>query len=263
MLKAMGSDVLASRPLAWRLMMRDLRAQYRQSVLGVFWMFLPPFVLAIGFTLAGQGNVINVGSTELPYPAYVMFNTILWQTFVEAMNGPLQAVSNSKQMLTRINFPREAIVLAKLGEVVFNFAVKLVLVVALFVWFQIPVTWKVLFAPFGILQLVALGTLFGLLLAPFSALYQDFANGLTIFTSLWLFLTPIVFPVPTNGLFATIVCANPVTPLLVTTRELATVGTVSNPVAFILVSATTLVGLFMTWVLFRLSMPFVIERVSS
>lgn len=263
MLAEMWADLLASRPLAWRLMMRDLRAQYRQSILGIVWMFLPPLVLAAGFTLAGQGKVINVAATDLPYPAYVMFSTILWQTFVEALNGPLQAVSNAKQMLTRINFPREAIVLAKLGEVLVNFGVKLILIVLLFIWFRMPITWSALLAPLALLQLIALGTFFGLLLAPFGALYQDVPNGLTMFTSLWLFLTPIVYPVPTTGLFATIVHANPVTPLLVTTRELATVGTVSDPFAFFLVSAAALAGLLATWVVFRLSMPFVIERVSS
>jgi lipopolysaccharide transport system permease protein len=57
---------------------------------------------------------------------------MLWQTFVDALNGPVQAVSNAKPMLARINFPSEALLLAKLGEVVFNFAVKLILIVSIF-----------------------------------------------------------------------------------------------------------------------------------
>jgi len=56
---------------------------------------------------------------------------------------------------------------------------------------------------------------------------------------------------------------NPVTPLLVTTRELATTGIVSDPIGFWLVSAITLLGILLTWIIFRLAMPFVVERVSS
>lgn len=259
----MWRDLLTSRGLAWRLMVRDISAHYRQSFLGFAWAFLPPIVMAVGFTLAGNAKVINIAATHLPYPAYVMFSMILWQTFVEALNGPVVAVTNAKQMLARVNFPREAIVLAKLGEVSFNFGIKLFLIIAVFVWYQMPITWAALLAPLALLSLILLGTFFGLLLAPLGVLYQDVTQGLTAFTGLWLFLTPIIYPVPQSGTFATIVKLNPVTPLLVTTRELATTGVVSDPHRFLIVSAATLVGLFMTWVVFRLAMPFAIERVSS
>jgi lipopolysaccharide transport system permease protein len=259
----MWRDLLASRPLAWRLLVRDIRAQYRQSLLGIAWVVLPPVVMAAGFTLAGQSNVIKIAATELPYPAFVMLSMLLWQTFVEALNGPVQAVSNAKQMLTRINFPRESVVLAKLGEVFFNFGVKLILIALIFIWYQIPLKPTVLLAPLALLQLILLGTFFGLLLAPVGALYQDVSNAITVFTGLWLFLTPVVYPLPGAGTFGAIVRANPVTPLLVTTRELATTGIVSDPTRFLIVSAITIVGVLVTWVMFRLAMPFVIERVSA
>ncbi len=261
--KQMWRDLLASRELAWRLMVRDISAQYRQSFLGFAWAFLPPVLMAAGFTLASDANVINVGTTDLPYPAYVMFSTALWQTFVEALNGPVQAVSVAKPMLARVNFPREAIILAKLGEVFFNFAIKLILIVALFLWFRVTVSWTVILATVALIHLVMLGTFLGLLLAPLGVLYQDVSKGLTMVTGFWLFLTPVVYPVPSEGTFGFLVKLNPVTPLLVTTRELATTGVVSDPYRFWVVSVITLVGLLLTWVAFRLAMPFVIERVSS
>lgn len=261
--KQMGQDLLAARELAWRLMVRDISAQYRQSFLGIAWAFLPPIVMAAGFSLAKDANVINVGATDLPYPAYVMFSTALWQTFVEALNGPVQAVSVAKPMLARVNFPREALILAKVGEVFFNFAIKLILIVALFLWFQVTVSWTVILAPVALIHLVLLGTFLGVLLAPLGVLYQDVSKGLTMITGFWLFLTPVIYPVPSQGTFGSLVKLNPVTPLLVTTRELATTGVVSDPYRFWVVSIITLVGLLLTWVAFRIAMPFVVERVSS
>lgn len=261
--KQMGWDLLASRELAWRLMVRDIKAQYRQSFLGFTWAFLPPIVMALGFTLANDANVINVGATDIPYPAYVMFSTALWQTFVDALNGPVIAVTQAKPMLARINFPREAIVLAKLGEVFFNFAIKVLLIIALFIWFQVPLTWNIILAPVALIHLILLGTFLGCLLAPLGLLYQDVSKVLTMITGFWLFLTPVVYPVPSAGTFGVLVKLNPVTPLLVTTRELATTGVVSNPSGFWIVSLITFVGLLLTWISFRLAMPFVIERVSS
>lgn len=263
LLRQMWLDLLASRELAWRLMVRDISAQYRQSFLGVIWAFIPPIVMAAGFTFANQANVINVGETSLPYPAYVMFSTALWQTFVEAINGPVQAVTTAKPMLARVKFPREALILSKLGEVFFNFGIKLILIISLFIWFGIPVTWTVILAPVALIHLVLLGTFIGVMLSPFGVLYQDISKGLTLFTGFWLFLTPVVYPVPSEGVFRYLVKFNPVTPLLVTTRELATTGLLTQTVAFWVVSLITIVGLFLTWIGFRLAMPFVVERVSS
>ncbi|MDJ0799833.1 MAG: ABC transporter permease [Calothrix sp. MO_167.B12] len=259
----MGRDLLGSRELAWRLLVRDISAQYRQSLLGIFWAFLPPIITAASFTLAKSNGIINIGNTELPYPAYVMFSMTLWQTFTESLNGPVQAVSSAKPMLARINFPREALIIAKLGEVFFNFGIKLILIVGLFIWFQFPVNWSIILAPVALIHLVALGTFIGLLLAPMSALYQDITKGLTLIIGFWLFLTPVVYPVPSDGVFGSIVKLNPVTPLLVTTRELATTGIVSNPQGFWLASLIAIVGLLLAWVIYRVAMPFVVERISS
>ena len=261
--RQMCHDLLASRELAWRLLVRDISAQYRQSLLGIFWAFIPPIITAVGFTLAKTNGIVNIGNTELPYPAYVMFSMTLWQTFTEALNGPIQAVSSAKSMLARINFPREALILAKLGELFFNFGIKLILIVALFIWFKISVTWSIILAPVALIHLIALGTFIGLVLAPMGALYQDIIRGFTLIIGFWLFITPVVYPIPNDGVFGTIVKLNPVTPLLVTTRELATTGIVSDPSGFWLASIIAIVGLLLAWIFYRLAMPFVIERISS
>ncbi|GAB4385740.1 MAG: hypothetical protein Kow00121_51030 [Elainellaceae cyanobacterium] len=263
LLWTMWRDLLAARELAWRLMVRDISAQYRQAMLGVLWAFIPPIVMAVGLTLARDANVFTVGETDIPYPAYVMFNTALWQTFTDAATGPVQAVIQAKPMLSRVNFPREAIVLAKLGEVGFNFGIKLILIIGLFLYFRVPVSWTVIVAPVALIHLILLGTLVGVLLAPMGVLYQDVSKGLNMIMGFWLFLTPVIYPVPTEGIFGVLVAWNPVTPLLVTTRELATTGVPSNPIGFWVVSGLTLLGLLLTWVAFRIAMPYVVERVTS
>jgi lipopolysaccharide transport system permease protein len=261
--REMLGALAASRSLAWQLALRSLRAQYRQSLLGVAWAFLPPIALAAGFTLASRANVIRVGATDVPYPAYVAFGTVLWQTFVEALNGPVAGVAAARSILARVDFPREAIVLAKLVELGANLLVKLVLVVLVLWWYAVPVAPTVVAAPLALLSLVLFGTLVGLLLAPFGLLYRDVGRGLALLTGGWLLVTPVVYPLPADGTFATLVRWNPVTPLLVTTRELATTGLVSDPQRFALVTAASLAGLVVTWVVFRVAMPFVVERVGS
>jgi lipopolysaccharide transport system permease protein len=259
----MWRDLLISRELAWQLMVKDISSQYRQSFLGIIWAFIPPIILSAGFTFAANSKIVNVGTTDIPYPAYVMLSTMLWQTFVEALNGPTQAVVSSKMLMAKINFPREAVILSKLGQVFFNFGVKLILVTCVFLWFRISVPWTIIIAPVALIHLILFGTSLGLLLAPLSGLYNDVSKALGLIINPWLLLTPVLYPPPREGFFATIVNWNPVTPLLVTTRELATTGTISMAQGFWIASGLSFIGLFIAWMLYRVSMPYVVERVSS
>ena len=218
---------------------------------------------ALGLVFARNTGVVNIGETALPYPAHVMFSMALWQTFVEALNGPIVAVNGAKSMLAKINFPREALVLAKLGEVAFNFGIKLILIVGLFLWFQMPVTGAVILAPVALVHLVLLGTGIGLLLAPLGALYGDVQKVLPMIMMPWLLLTPVIFEAPESGLFGTIVRLNPVTPLLVTTRELATTGVLTQTAGFWWASGLAMVLAVLGWMLYRLAMPFIVERMSA
>jgi lipopolysaccharide transport system permease protein len=261
--KAMGQDLLASRELAWQLFIRDINTQYRQSLLGIFWAFVPPIVTAVGLTLAKNANAINIGETDIPYPAYVMLSMALWQTFTEAVSGPMQAIAQAKSMLVRINFPREALVLAKLSEVAFNFGIKLLLIVALFIFYKLPVTWSIFLAPVALIHLILLGLAIGILLAPLGALYDDVSKALTFVLSFWLLLTPVLYPVPKTGVIQRLVEMNPVAPLLTTTRELLTTGIVSNPEGFWIASGLTLLLLLIGWLYYRLAMPYIVERIGS
>jgi lipopolysaccharide transport system permease protein len=220
-------------------------------------------VTALGLVVARNTGIVNLGETELPYPAYVMFSMSLWQTFTEALNGPISAVNAAKPMLAKINFPREALVLAKLGELCFNFGIKLILIIGLFLWFQMPVTGTVILSLVALVHLVMLGTAIGLLLAPLGALYGDVQKLLPLTIAPWLLITPVIYEAPKSGLFGTIVRLNPVTPLLVTTRELATTGVLTEVTGFWWSSGLAFGLLLLGWVLYRLAMPFIVERMSS
>jgi lipopolysaccharide transport system permease protein len=205
LLRNMGSDLLASRELAWRLLVRNLSAQYRQSLLGYAWAFIPPvFTTAIWVFLQNQ-RVFDVADTGMPYPVFVLIGTVLWQTFTEALNSPLQMVNQSRSMLTKINFPREALILTGVGQVLFNFVIRAALLVPVMWWFKIPLQLSILLAPLGVIALIGLGTMIGLLLTPLGMLYQDVGRVLGFATQGLFFLTPIVYPVPNASWAASLI----------------------------------------------------------
>ena len=111
--RRMLKDLFSSWELSKVLLKRDINAKYRQSVLGYLWAFLPALFTALAFTMASNSNTIQFNETEIPYPAFVIFSMVIWQTFVEAIHGPVQTISESKVMLAKINFKREALILSK------------------------------------------------------------------------------------------------------------------------------------------------------
>lgn len=261
--REMWLGLLESRGLARQLLIRDIKAQYRRSWLGYVWAFVPAIATAIGLTVAKSSNLINVASTDLPYAVYIMLSVTLWQTFSQSILAPISGVNGGKRMLAKIKLPPEALVLARLGQVLFNFCIRLILIAGVFIWFRIPVGWGLLAAPVGLLHIIVLGTALGMFLAPIAALYSDVGRLLGFAMTGWLLITPVVYPSPKAGILARLVEINPVTHLLVTTRELATNMPISNPEGFWIVSGISFVSLIISWIFFRVTMPFIIERMSA
>ena len=258
----MVNDLWLARALSWRLFVRDVRSQYRSSFLGTLWAIVPAAVTAAGLAFASNAGVVNVGETDIPYPAFVMLGTILWQTFLEAFKGPEKAIKASRSVLSRVKFPHESIILAQLGQVLFNLVLKLALLVVLFIIFSVSVSWKIVLAPFAFISLILLGTGVGLLLVPINHLVQDISRAMDVILLVWFFLTPVIYPVPEHTIISTLVRLNPVTPLLVTAREMMTTGVVSEPVEFVFVSLLTILIVLFGWLVFRLSIPYLVERIS-
>lgn len=263
LLQSMWHDLFASRELAWRLLVRNISAMYRQTMLGYVWAFLPPVFTTLTFVFLNSQKIFSVGETDIPYPAYVMIGTLLWQGFADAMNSPLRVINQSKSFLAKINFPREAIILAGIGEVLFNFAIRLILMILVFFWYKISVPVTVFWAPLGILAIMALGLMFGVLLAPLGVLYQDIEKGLPLIAGMWMLLTPVVYPPPTSWPASMLSSLNPVSPLLITTREMITTGHFTQLTGFMVILVLTLVLLFIGWILYRLALPHLIERISA
>lgn len=263
MLAAIAADVWAGRELAWRLFMRDLKAQYRQTILGYVWAFLPPLVGAATFIFLQSQGITNIEGTGIAYPAFAMMGTLLWQVFVDSMQSPIQSFGAAKGMLVKINFPREAVLLGGLYMVTFNLFIRLLLVVAVMWWWSVPVDGSVAFFPVAMVALMAAGFAIGLMVLPVSSLYGDVGRVIPIVSGFWMLLTPVVYPPRTEGLAGWLATWNPVSPLIITARETLTAQPLSMLGPFTIVFACSLVVIFLGLVGFRIAMPHLIARMGG
>ena len=249
--------------MAWRLFVRDVSAKYRQSILGIFWAFLPPIVSGMVFIILQSRGIVNVGKTDIPYPVFVLVGTILWQVFSESLQAPLQAVQAAKPMLAKINFPREALIVSAFYQLFLNLLIKSAVIVGVLVLFRVRLHWTVLLAPIPITMLIMLGIAIGLLLTPIGMLYSDVGSALSLASHAWFFVTPVVYPPPTSFPLSLITVFNPVSPLIIGARDLLTKGVLHNVQPFLIVSGLAILALLAAWLIYRVALPIIVERMSS
>jgi lipopolysaccharide transport system permease protein len=256
-------DLAISRELAWRLFVRDTSAQYRQSILGYLWVFIPPLVAGLPFVFLNAQGVVKIADTPIPYAAFALIGTTIWQVFVDALNAPVKTVTAARPMLTRINLPREAILLSALMQVGLSVMVRLLLVVFVFMWFGLSLPATAPLFILGVLSLILAGFVVGLLLTPLGLLYSDVQLSLPIMTTFLMFLTPVLYPTPQSGAAGTIATLNPLTPLVTATRDWLTLGATAHAGGFVFVTFVLLALLICGWISFRVAMPHLIARIGN
>ena len=262
-LKSLGSDLLASRELAWRLFLRNIRSKYRQAALGIGWAFLSPLATTLVWIFLSSSGVLQVQDTGLPYPLYVLTGTLLWQVFIQALDTPMRMLNSNKSLLGKINFPRESLILAGAGEVVFNFGISLIMISIAFIAFQFLPTWQVLLVPLGAFALLLFGLTIGLLLTPFGMMYKDVGSALKIITQFLFYVTPIAYTIPKSGIGKIVMEWNPLSYLMLTTRDWLTIGETTHLMPFLIVMGITIPLFLFSLVLYKLAMPYIIERVAG
>jgi len=260
LLREMSRDLRLSIGLAWQLAARDLKSQYRQSLFGYFWAILPPLLVAGSFIALRAGGVFSAGGIAVAYGAYVITGILLWQIFADAVVAPLRLVTASREMLVRVNFPREAIILAGVLTAFFGAVVRLAVMVPVLVHYRIVPTIDILFLPYGVLSLLLAGTCVGLLLTPVGVLYRDVEKVLPSFLMLWMLLTPVAYPIAALGGETAWLAFNFIAPLIEASRNWIIGGAPAPWAAMAQVNGGALLALLAGWLLMRLAAPHLVAR---
>jgi lipopolysaccharide transport system permease protein len=263
-LRDIVNDLPQAHELGFRLFKRNLKALYRQSLFGFGWALLPPLATAVLWIFLRSSNVVSTDDTGISYPVFALTGTILWQIFSEAISAPLSQAIENKAMLSKINIPREGLLLSGAYQLLFNIGIKILLLVVIFVFFrQATSLTSLIFAPLGIFAISLAGFSIGLVLTPLGMLYQDINKGLAVLLPFFMYLTPIVYPVPQNGMIGFIMKMNPLATLITQTRNWLTAQPVYDMQYFYLSTLAFTLLFLASLIVYRLSMPMIIERIGS
>ena len=259
----MLADAYSGRALAWRLFLRNIRGMYRQTFLGLFWAFLPPIANTAIWIFLRQQGVFNTGEMVVDATLYILTGMVLWQAFSDGLQMPQNILSRNKNMLTKLRFSREALLLVGVGEIAFDLAIRTLLLVLAFAWFGVApgVAW--LAAIVAVAMMVVLSVSIGIVLMPLGSLYQDVGRLLAMAMPFWMILTPIIYVPPTTFPGTLLLWINPASPFLILARDLLLTGesTAWMP-ALVWLLVTVPLAIF-SLVVFRVSMPVLIERMNA
>jgi lipopolysaccharide transport system permease protein len=251
--RIMVKELVASRRLIWLLIMRDISVRYRQSMLGYVWAIIPQIVTVGAFGILNAWRVVPMGKTAIPYVIYAAWGISVWQLFAGSLSACTTSLAAAGSLVTKVNFPRECLVIAAVGQPIFDFLVRLVPVFAVFAWYGMKPSWSVILLPFVVCPVLFLAVGFGFVLSIANLAVKDTGNALGTVLTMGMFLTPVLYPPPVRWPFTLINSVNPLSALLAATQDLIAFGTITRPATFAAACVFALLAFFVGWRMFRVT----------
>jgi lipopolysaccharide transport system permease protein len=187
-------DLWAHRDLFYFLVWRDVKVRYKQTALGVAWAVLQPVLTMVVFS-AIFGRLAGVPSDGEPYPIFVYAGLLPWNFFNQAVTSSSNSLVGNSTLITKVYFPRLVIPGAAVGAGLVDFAIAAVIL------FVMAFYYGVAFGA-GLLMLVPLAmltTLFaaavGMWMSALNVKYRDVRYALPFVLQIWMYVTPIIYPV--------------------------------------------------------------------
>ncbi len=186
--------MLRYRDLLIELTLREIKARYKQSFLGFFWVILNPFfqMLILSFVFS---KILRFSGIGVPYPVFLYAGLLPWTFLVNSLNASLDSLSSNTSLIKQIYFPREILVLSAILAKAFDFFLSFIIFLFLMVFFKVSFSFFMLvFIPVFILQAVFVFGV-GLVLAAFNLFYRDVQYLFSLVLTLWFYLTPVIYAV--------------------------------------------------------------------
>lgn len=208
-------ELLRYRDLIWLFVKRDFVAVYKQTILGPLWFVLNPLFTTIIYNFI-FGRLAKIPTDGVPQSLFYFGGTMLWSYFAISLTSASDTFTTNAALFGKIYFPRLTVPISKAISNLIPLLIQSGALACLYAFFAlggstVRPTWWALMVPLIFVQLALLGTGFGMIVSSLTTKYRDLRQLVNFGVSLWLYATPIVYPlsrVPEN--LRWIMVANPV-----------------------------------------------------
>lgn len=222
-------EIWRYRDLIMLFVKRNIVVQYKQTVLGPLWYLIQP-ALTVIMNMVVFGGIAKMSTDGIPQALFYMAGNVLWFYFADCLNQTSKTFTDNQDMFGKVYFPRLVVPIATVISNLLRFAIQLGLFIVIYLYFLIlgtDVSFNayVLLTPILVIMLAGLGLGFGILISSLTTKYRDFIFLFSFLVQLWMYATPIVYPISmvTNNALRILILANPMTPI-VEAFKFATLG---------------------------------------
>ncbi len=212
---------------------RDFVAKYKQTILGPIWFVIQPLLTTLMFVVV-FGNIAGIPTDGIPQVLFYMSGIVGWNYFATCLNDTSQTFLKNAAIFGKVYFPRLAMPLSIVISNLVSFVIQFLFLLCFLLYFflrgaDISTSYEVLLIPFLVMMMAGLGLGFGIIISSLTTKYRDLTHLVSFGVSLWMYATPIIYPlseIPER--YRLLVLANPMTPLVETFKTaLLGVGTVN------------------------------------
>jgi lipopolysaccharide transport system permease protein len=253
-------QIILHRELIWQLVYRDFSARHRQSIFGYLWAVVLPLIAVAIFAFLAKYRVLPMGQTNMPYVVFGLWSFSVWHLFSGCLTACTTSLTSGGALVTKINFPKYTLVIASIGRPMTDFLIRAVFLAAVFIYFDFVPAIQSLYISVLMLILILQAVGIGLLLSVLNLVIRDVANFVGMFAIFGMFLAPVLYPPPTHWPFLLVNILNPVSPILIATQDLLSIGHLTRPFLLLGSSLFSLAVFIIGWRLFNLLLPRIIER---
>ena len=186
-------ELWAYRELLFFLSWRDIKVRYKQTVIGIAWAVLQPFLTMIVFSLF-FGGLAQIDSDGLPYPIFSYAALVPWTFFQTGLIQSSNSLVAGQNLLKKVYFPRLVMPIATVFSSAVDFVLAFAILLVMMLFYQIVPTANIIFLPFFILLAFITSLGVGLWMSTLNVQFRDVRYAVPFLTQLWLFLTPIAYP---------------------------------------------------------------------
>ncbi len=196
---ALGIDLRelwAYHELLFFLVWRDIKVKYKQTAIGIVWAVIQPLMAMILFSVIfGHLAKIKPEQRDIPYPLFVFAGLLPWTYFSASLTMSSTSLVGNANLITKVYFPRLIIPLASIFSPLIDFFFAFMVLIGLFAWYGRAPDWHAVAIPafLGVALLTAFGV--GLWLSSLNVRYRDIPYAIPFLTQLWLYATPVIYPV--------------------------------------------------------------------
>jgi lipopolysaccharide transport system permease protein len=176
--------------LAWR----EVKVRYKQAALGAAWAIIQPLFTMIIFTLF-FGRLAAMPSEGIPYPLFSFCALVPWTYFAGTLGLAGNSLVSNANLVTKVYFPRVLLPAATVISGMLDFLIGSIFLFFMMIYYHVKPGWQLLFVPVFILHMMLLALGISLLLAAINVRYRDVKYALPFIIQIWLFVTPIIYPV--------------------------------------------------------------------